>query len=81
MSLLCLVILLYSPTFLSDGWLIVYCQGYEVTHRDIELLKLRNYTVGTKIDDDLLSSDNAQAKLKEILRGLSGFVRLSHSLH
>ncbi|KAL6827367.1 hypothetical protein J3E69DRAFT_265185 [Trichoderma sp. SZMC 28015] len=54
--------------------------GYEVTHRDIELLKLRNYTVGVKIDDDLLSSDNAQAKLKEILRGLSGFVTFLNSV-
>ncbi|KAL5090525.1 hypothetical protein Trisim1_004419 [Trichoderma cf. simile WF8] len=54
--------------------------GYEVTHRDIELLKLRNYTVGTKIDDELLSSDNAQAKLKDIMRGLSGFVTFLNSV-
>ncbi|UKZ55176.1 hypothetical protein TrVGV298_008993 [Trichoderma virens] len=54
--------------------------GYEVTHRDIELLKLRNYTVGTKIDHGLLTGDDAQAKLKEILRGLSPFVNFLNSI-
>ncbi|KAL7932727.1 hypothetical protein V8C35DRAFT_71404 [Trichoderma chlorosporum] len=54
--------------------------GYEVTHRDIELLKLRNFTVGTKIDDELLSSDDAQTKVKEILSGLSGFVTFLNSI-
>ncbi|QPG94368.1 hypothetical protein C2857_005786 [Epichloe festucae Fl1] len=48
--------------------------GYEVTHRDIELLKLRNYTVGTKIDADLVTKDDVQEKLAEMIRGLSGFV-------
>ncbi|GAB0137085.1 hypothetical protein EsDP_00005368 [Epichloe bromicola] len=48
--------------------------GYEVTHRDIELLKLRNYTVGTKIDADLVTEDDVQQKLAEMIRGLFGFV-------
>ncbi|KAK2594058.1 hypothetical protein QQS21_008243 [Conoideocrella luteorostrata] len=48
--------------------------GYEATHRDIELLKLRNYTIGTKIDADVLAKDDAQEKLSEIVRALSGFV-------
>lgn len=51
-------------------------QGYEVTHRDIELLKLRNFTIGTKIDDSVLSSDDAQVKIKETMRGLLAFVCL-----
>lgn len=54
-------------------------QGYEVTHRDIELLKLRNFTIGTKIDDTVLSSDDAQAKIKETMRGLLAFVRLPNA--
>lgn len=49
-------------------------QGYEVTHRDIELLKLRNYTVSSKIDADLVTKDDVQEKLAETIRGLSGFV-------
>jgi hypothetical protein len=54
-------------------------QGYEVTHRDIELLKLRNFTIGTKLDDSVLSSDDAQAKVKETMRGLLAFVCLPNA--
>ncbi|KAG8423650.1 hypothetical protein J3458_000526 [Metarhizium acridum] len=54
--------------------------GYEVTHRDIELLKLRNYTIGAKIDADMLAKDTAQQKIKEIMRGLSGFVSFLNSI-
>ncbi|TFB01156.1 hypothetical protein CCMA1212_006666 [Trichoderma ghanense] len=54
--------------------------GYEVTHRDIELLKLRNFTVVTHLNDDVLCSDNAQTKLKDILSGLSGFVFFLNSI-
>ncbi|PNY29828.1 Uncharacterized protein TCAP_00262 [Tolypocladium capitatum] len=49
-------------------------QGYEATHRDIALLKLRTYTVGTKIDADMLCEDDAQDKVCEIIRALSSFV-------
>ncbi|PNP47388.1 hypothetical protein TGAMA5MH_01205 [Trichoderma gamsii] len=54
--------------------------GYEVTHRDIELLKLRNFTIGTKLDDSVLSSDDAQAKIKEIMRGLLTFITFLNSV-
>lgn len=70
------------PTLKTTGspWLLLansVIQGYEVTHRDIELLKLRNFTIGTKIDDSVLSSDDAQVKIKETMRGLENFVCLS----
>lgn len=45
-----------------------------MTHRDIELLKLRNYTVGTKMDADWFTKDDAQEKLNEVIRALRGFV-------
>ncbi|KAL6902691.1 hypothetical protein GGI43DRAFT_348993 [Trichoderma evansii] len=54
--------------------------GYEVTHRDIELLKLRNFTIGTKLDDKILSSDDAQAKIKETMQGLSSFITFLNSV-
>ncbi|KAG6024035.1 hypothetical protein E4U41_001876, partial [Claviceps citrina] len=47
--------------------------GYEITHRDIELLKLRNYTISTAIDADVFANDHVQARLAELIRGLSGF--------
>ena len=49
-------------------------QGYEATHRDIELLKLKNYTVGTKIDADILTGEDAQDKVRELFEGLESFV-------
>ncbi|PTB64627.1 hypothetical protein BBK36DRAFT_1176872 [Trichoderma citrinoviride] len=54
--------------------------GYEVTHRDIELLKLRNFTIMKNLDDEVLCGDNAQTKLKDILSGLSGFVTFLNSI-
>ncbi|KAL6882809.1 hypothetical protein HDV57DRAFT_460307 [Trichoderma longibrachiatum] len=54
--------------------------GYEVTHRDIALLKLRNFTVLKHLDDQILCSDDAQAKLRDILSGLSGFVTFLNSI-
>ncbi|KAH7312284.1 hypothetical protein B0I35DRAFT_436588 [Stachybotrys elegans] len=49
-------------------------QGYDIDHRDIGLLRLRNYTIGTKIDDKIFLDDDVQAKIADIIRGLSGFV-------
>ncbi|TWU73086.1 hypothetical protein ED733_004123 [Metarhizium rileyi] len=54
--------------------------GYEVTHRDIELLKLRNYTIGTKVDADMFTENNAQDKIQEIMRGLYGFISFLNSI-
>lgn len=49
-------------------------QGYDATHRDIELLKLKNFTVGTKINEDILCKDSTQEKVSEIMNGLLSFV-------
>lgn len=49
-------------------------QGFLVDHRDIQLLKLRNFTIGKKIDDELLCRDDAQEKLTEIIRAMVGYV-------
>ncbi|UNI18297.1 hypothetical protein JDV02_004573 [Purpureocillium takamizusanense] len=54
--------------------------GYEVTHPDIELLKLRNFTVGSKIDAETLTRDDAQEKLGVLLRGLHSFVTFLNSI-
>lgn len=49
-------------------------QGFIAEHRDIELLKLRNFTVGKKIDESMLCADDVQEKIADIVRALSGFV-------
>lgn len=50
------------------------CQGFIADHRDIELLKLKKFTVSKKIPDDLLCAADTQEKVTEILRPLVGFV-------
>lgn len=49
-------------------------QGYEMTHPDIKLLRLRNFTVGKKVDDGMFCRDDAQEKLTDIIRALYPFV-------
>ncbi|KAI1811032.1 hypothetical protein GGS20DRAFT_138511 [Poronia punctata] len=49
-------------------------KGFNPDHRDISLLKLRNYTVGRQIPDKDLCSDNAQEKIMESIRAMVPFV-------
>ncbi|KAM0286716.1 hypothetical protein ACHAQH_000736 [Verticillium albo-atrum] len=49
-------------------------KGWETDHRDIELLKLRSYTVGAKIEDGLFARGNAQERLKEMLAAMEPFI-------
>ena len=51
-------------------------QNFIADHRDIELLKLKSYTVGKKIDDKLFTSADGQAQIAEIIGAMSGFVCL-----
>jgi hypothetical protein len=55
-------------------------QNYEATHRDIALLRLKSYTIGTKIDDMLVCDDDAQDKLATTMRALSSFVTFLNSI-
>ncbi|KAL6352869.1 hypothetical protein LRP88_13342 [Fusarium phalaenopsidis] len=49
-------------------------KGFVAEHRDIELLKLRNFTIGTQIDDYILSADDAQEKISDIIRPMITFL-------
>ncbi|KAI0129397.1 hypothetical protein BJ170DRAFT_616086 [Xylariales sp. AK1849] len=49
-------------------------QGFHPEHRDIELLKLRNYTVGRKIDDSELTGGDAQDRIMAIIRPMVEYV-------
>ncbi|KAJ3473928.1 hypothetical protein NLG97_g10068 [Lecanicillium saksenae] len=55
-------------------------KGYDATHRDIELLKLKNYTVGVPFDENVLCGDDAQQKMKEFFCGLEAFVTFLNSI-
>lgn len=50
-------------------------QGFNPEHRDIKLLKLRNYTVGRKIKDSDLTSSDAQEKIMAVITPMVEYVR------
>ena len=49
-------------------------QGFDADHRDIELLKLRNFTVGKKIPDSVFTADDSQDQIADIIRAMVGYV-------
>ncbi|KAH6700816.1 hypothetical protein EV126DRAFT_522546 [Verticillium dahliae] len=49
-------------------------KGWEADHRDIELLKLRSYTVGAKIEDGLFAQEDAQERLKDMVVAMEPFI-------
>ncbi|SCO85482.1 uncharacterized protein FRV6_09609 [Fusarium oxysporum] len=55
-------------------------KGFTAEHRDIALLKLRNFTVGTQIDDSIFYQDDAQEKISEIIRPMVGYVSFLNSI-
>ncbi|KPM36633.1 hypothetical protein AK830_g9931 [Neonectria ditissima] len=64
----------------KEGALSLAPAGYSRDHPDIELLRLKNFTVKKKIKDDLFTSENAQEQFKDILRPLLGFVSFLNSI-
>ncbi|KAF5024289.1 hypothetical protein F66182_3619 [Fusarium sp. NRRL 66182] len=64
----------------SDNALKTKPKGFSAEHRDIALLKLRNFTVGVQIDDGLFHQDDAQEKISETIRPLVGFVTFLNSI-
>ncbi|KAI0019160.1 hypothetical protein F4780DRAFT_460377 [Xylariomycetidae sp. FL0641] len=55
-------------------------RGFHPEHRDIELLKLRNFIVGKKLEDEDLCSDDAQEKVMNVLRPMVRFVTYLNSV-
>lgn len=49
-------------------------QGFAADHRDIALLRLRNFTVWKKLDDGVFLREGGQEEIAEVVRGLVGFV-------
>ncbi|KAF5013826.1 hypothetical protein FDECE_183 [Fusarium decemcellulare] len=55
-------------------------KGFAAEHRDIELLKLRNFTIGTSLDDDIFYEDDAQEKISEVIRSMVGFITFLNNI-
>lgn len=60
---------------MSDLKFFSVLQGFDADHRDIELLKLRNFTIGKKgLPDSVFTDENGQEKISDIIRAMVGFV-------
>lgn len=55
-------------------------QGYDQEHENIELLRLRNFTMGKPLPDAELLSANAQDKIAELIGVMVPFVSLSKAI-
>ncbi|ROW03066.1 hypothetical protein VMCG_05747 [Cytospora schulzeri] len=49
-------------------------KGFDATHRDIELLKLRNFTVGKKIPDSIFTAEDGLEQITGIISAMVGFI-------
>ncbi|KAI1502124.1 hypothetical protein F5X99DRAFT_168342 [Biscogniauxia marginata] len=58
----------------QEGALKTKPKGFHPEHRDIELLKLRNFTIGKKIRDEDLMGEDAQEKIMSIFRPMVPFI-------
>ncbi|KAI0888145.1 uncharacterized protein GGS22DRAFT_93754 [Annulohypoxylon maeteangense] len=55
-------------------------KGFHPEHRDIELLKLRNYTIGTEIEEADFTTDDAQEKIMRVISAMVEFVSFLNSV-
>lgn len=58
----------------QEGALKTRPKGFIPEHRDMQLLKLRNFTVGTKVADGVFTSARAQEEVASVVRDMVGFV-------
>lgn len=49
-------------------------KGYDADHADLDLLRLRNYTIGRKLTDDEVLGEGGTARVAELLAALRPFV-------
>jgi uncharacterized protein (DUF2461 family) len=49
-------------------------QGFHAEHRDIELLKLRNFTIGKRVPDEIFTDEDGQDQIVECFRAMVPFV-------
>ncbi|KAG8356499.1 hypothetical protein FVEN_g5646 [Fusarium venenatum] len=55
-------------------------KGFIKDHRDIELLKLRKFTLSRKIPDNILCAEDTQERIVEVLQPLVAFITFLNSV-
>ncbi|CEN61914.1 hypothetical protein ASPCAL08559 [Aspergillus calidoustus] len=64
----------------KEGALKTKPKGYDADHRDIELLKLRNYHVVKYVDDEIFTAEDGQERIIQIISTLQPFVTFLNSI-
>lgn len=55
-------------------------QGYDHDHKDIDLLRLRNFTIGRTIADEEIVGTGGLERVAEVVRAMVPFVSLQFRL-
>ncbi|KAL4993778.1 hypothetical protein BDV10DRAFT_199319 [Aspergillus recurvatus] len=63
-----------------EGALKTKPKGYDADHRDIQLLKLRNYHVVKHVDDEIFTAENSHEKIIHIISTLQPFVTFLNAI-
>ncbi|KAK3384568.1 hypothetical protein B0T24DRAFT_654698 [Lasiosphaeria ovina] len=58
----------------AEGALKTRPKGFIPDHRDMALLKLRNFVVGKKLPDDVFTADGSQDEVARVVKAMVGFV-------
>jgi uncharacterized protein (TIGR02453 family) len=58
----------------KEGALKTRPKGFIPEHRDMQLLKLRNFTVGKKVADGVFTAEGGQEEVAGVVRDMVGFV-------
>lgn len=53
-------------------------QGYDADHADIELLRLRNYTIGRKLTEAEVTGPDSLQRIGDLLTAMKPFVSRTH---
>lgn len=59
-----------------EGALKTRPKGFVPEHRDMQLLKLKSFTVGKKLDDGVFASPEGQDEVAGIVAAMAGFVSI-----
>ena len=50
-------------------------QGYEADHKDIKLLRLKNFTLGRKLEDSEITAADSLQRIADFIGSMAPFVR------
>ena len=55
-------------------------QGFDADHPNINILRLRNYTIGKRVSDDEVTGPNGLSRIADLVGILTPFVSFSYCL-